>query len=132
MITSTDPISDMLTRIRNGRLVGKSEVNMPHSNTKEAVAKILVSQGFLSGLKASKVDGHKNLSITLCGIGENPKVTHLARISKPGRRVYAQAGEIPTVKRGRGIVVISTSKGMMSGSEAKSKGLGGELICEVY
>lgn len=132
MITTTDPIADMLARIRNAIAVRKSEVSMPHSNAKEAVAKLLKENKFLSDIKVEKAAVGKTLIITINGDGENARITEIARLSKPGRRYYVGASEIPTIKRGRGIVVVSTSKGMMTGADAKKHGVGGELICKVY
>lgn len=132
MMTTTDPIADMLSRIRNAIAVRKHEVQMPHSNAKETIAKLLKQNGFLSDVKVEKAVIGKTLVITINGDGENARITEIARLSKPGRRYYAGAADIPTIKRGRGIVIISTSKGMMTGSEAKKQGIGGELICKVY
>lgn len=129
---STDPIADMLTRVRNAMLVGKNEVEMPYSKLKEQVAKVISDTGFLSDVSASDEDGRKTLRIVIHGAGESPRITEIARVSSPGRRVYVKAGEIPVIRRGRGMVVISTSHGVMSGQEAGAKGLGGELICRVY
>lgn len=132
MMTSTDPIADMLARIRNAIAVRKSEVQMPHSNAKETVARLLKQSGFIADVKVEKADVGKTLVVTINSTGENARITEITRLSKPGRRLYAGATEIPTVKRGRGIVIISTSRGMMVGAEAKKQGVGGELICKVY
>jgi small subunit ribosomal protein S8 len=131
-IVSTDPIADMLTRIRNAINVRKSEVSMPHSNVKEAVATLLKKSGFVTDVKVSDATIGKTLTVIINADHENARITEIVRLSKPGRRYYAGAGEIPVVKRGRGIVIISTSKGMMTGTEAKKQGVGGELICRVY
>jgi small subunit ribosomal protein S8 len=130
-MVSTDPISDMFTRIRNAIAVNKHEVAMPYSKIKEAVAKILASNGFLSDVSVSGEDV-KTLHIVINTENANATITEISRLSKPGRRMYARADKIPTVKRGRGIVIISTSAGVMTGKEAKSKRLGGELIGQVY
>ncbi len=132
VIVSTDPIADMLTRIRNAAAVNKHSVSLPYSKIKETVAKILADNGFLAGVSAEGEGKEKALVVTINGENEAAKITSIARLSRPGRRVYVSADDIPTVKRGRGIVVISTSKGVMAGHEAKAKRLGGELICEVY
>lgn len=134
MITSTDPISDMLTRIRNAIAVRKNVVTMPHSKAKEAVARLLQENGFLNGVSVydAAAGVGKTLTITINGESENAKITEITRLSKPGRRFYTKSKEIPTVKRGRGLVIVSTSKGMMTGVEAKNQGVGGELICKVY
>ncbi len=131
--TSTDPIADMLTRIRNAIAVRKSEVRLPHSNIKEAVANILKESNFVDSVSVEgDKPGFKELHVVINSEGSNARITAIDRLSTPGRRMYTRASEIPTIKRGRGIVVISTSKGLMTGNEAKSKSLGGELICKVY
>lgn len=132
MITSTDPIADMLSRIRNAINVRKNEVSMPHSNVKESVARLLMDNSFLSDVKVTDAPVGKTLTITIHGESENARITEIVRMSTPGRRFYAKAKEIPTVKRGRGLIIVSTSKGMMTGVEAKNQGVGGELICKVY
>jgi small subunit ribosomal protein S8 len=129
---STDPVADMLTRIRNAVAICRPVVIMPHSNIKQKVAEVLKSSNFIDGVEVSGEGGFKTLTITINGSDRNPKITEIDRISKPGRRVYSPASEIPKVKNGRGIIIISTSKGMMSGDDAKRAGLGGELICKVY
>jgi small subunit ribosomal protein S8 len=131
-MVSTDPIADMLTRIRNAIGVRKNEVVLPHSNVKETVAKILADNKFVSAVAVEPGTVQKQLRITINGEFENARITEIARLSRPGRRLYATADKIPVVKGGRGIVVISTSHGMMTGKEAKQKSLGGELICKVY
>lgn len=130
--TSTDPIADMLTRIRNAINVRKHEVNLPHSNVKEAVAKLLQSSNFVDAVKVDGAGKDKSLIVTINAENANARITEIQRLSKPGRRYYVRSQEIPTVKRGRGVVIVSTSKGMMIGSEAKQAGIGGELICKVY
>lgn len=133
-MVSTDPISDMLTRIRNAILVNKTEVTMPYSRLKETVARELVKSKFINKVKVE--DGElphlKKLTVTINEPGTNARITEIERLSKPGRRVYAGADEIPKVKSGRGVVIVSTSRGVMSGTEASKQRLGGELICKVY
>lgn len=128
----TDPIADMLTRIRNASMVNKHEVRMPHSKIKQTVAEVLARNNFIDSIEINGQDGFKTLKIVINKEGSNAKITEIERISKPGRRLYSPASKIPVVKRGRGIVVISTSKGIMTGDEAKKAGLGGELICRIY
>ncbi len=132
MITSTDPIADMLTRLRNAIAVRKSEVVMPHSKAKQAVAQLLKDNGFLSAVRVTDATIGKTLTIVINTEAENARITEITRLSKPGRRYYVGAKEIPVVKRGRGVVIVSTSKGMMTGKEAQTQGVGGELICKVY
>ena len=131
-MVSTDPIADMLTRIRNAILVNKAEVSLPHSKAKETVARILAEEGFLANVAVNDLAGRKNLGIKINEDSASAVITEIARISKPGRRVYVKADKIPVVKRGRGIVIVSTSQGVMTGAMAKNKRLGGELICKVY
>lgn len=132
MITSTDPIADMLSRIRNAIAVRKHEVSMPHSKAKEAVAQLLKTNGFVSTVRVTDAAIGKSLTIMINNESDNARITEITRLSKPGRRYYVGAKEIPVVKRGRGVVIVSTSKGMMTGKEAQAQGVGGELICKVY
>ncbi len=132
MITSTDPISDMLTRIRNAIAVRKNVVSMPHSNVKEAVARLLQTNNFIDRVAVEAATVGKTLTITINDASANARITEISRLSKPGRRFYVGAAEIPVIKRGRGIVIVSTSKGVITGKEAKRQGIGGELICQVY
>jgi len=131
-MVSTDPIADMLTRIRNAINVRKHEVVLPHSNLKQAVAELLKKNGFLSEVKVTDATVGKSMKIVINQEGSNAVITEIVRLSKPGRRAYVGAADIPTVKGGRGIVILSTSKGMMTGAQAKKSGVGGELICKVY
>lgn len=130
--TSTDPIADMLTRIRNAIGVQKNEVSLPHSKIKEAVARSLQANGFLESVSVTDLSVGKQLHIVINPASEHARITEIKRLSKPGRRAYSNAREIPHVKHGRGIVIVSTSKGLMTGTEAKAAGLGGELIASVY
>ena len=131
-ITTTDPIADMLSRIRNAIAVRKHEVTLPHSKVKESVAQLLKANRFVQSVTVDGQGIEKIMTITISTEDSNAKITEIVRLSKPGRRHYAGADNIPTVKRGRGIVIVSTSKGMMTGDEAKKQGIGGELICKVY
>lgn len=131
-MVSTDPIADMLTRIRNAIMVRKSEVSLPHSNNKQAIAQILKSNGFVKDVVVSDARVGKTLKVVINTDHENAKITEIVRLSKPGRRYYVGSNEIPTVKRGRGIVIVSTSKGVMTGAQAREQKVGGELICKVY
>jgi len=133
MITSTDPIADMLTRIRNASAVSKREVAMPYSRLKETVANVLASTNFVDRVEVVEGDnGFKQLKIVINQEDTNSRITSIERISKPGRRVYVGSDKIPSVRQGRGIIVMSTSRGVMTGREAKKEKLGGELICKVY
>lgn len=132
MSTSTDPIADMLSRIRNAIAVRKHQITLPHSNVKESVARLLKDSNFLTDIKVADATVGKSLIVTINDEHENARITEIVRMSKPGRRYYVAAKDIPTVKRGRGVVIISTSKGLMTGDEAKRQKVGGELICKVY
>jgi small subunit ribosomal protein S8 len=132
IVISSDPIADMLTRVRNAIAVNAAVVEMPHSKLKETVAGILASNGFIEKVEAKEDGIRKSLVITINSENDSAKITEIKRMSRPGRRTYVKSPAIPTVKRGRGLVVISTSAGIMTGTEAKAKKLGGELICEVY
>jgi len=129
---STDPIADMLSRIRNAIAVRKTEVVLPHSKMKESVARLLKDSGFIDGVDIGEAQIGRQMTITINGDSSNARITEIVRMSTPGRRVYAKADKIPTVKRGRGLVIVSTSKGLMTGNDAKKQGVGGELICKVY
>lgn len=133
MTMTTDPIADMLTRIRNGLASRKARVLVPHSKLKEAIAGILKDNEFITDFTVETAsDGFKSLIVSLDGDLRNPSLSNLQRISKPGRRVYYSSTDIPLVLGGRGMVIISTSRGVMSGREARKHGLGGELICKVW
>lgn len=129
---STDPIADMLTRIRNAANVGKTEVTLPNSKIKETIARELVKAGYLADVKVEEAKPQARLVITINKAGTNSVITEIKRLSTPGRRVYARASEIPRIKNGRGTVLVSTSKGVMTGQEASKARLGGELILKVY
>jgi small subunit ribosomal protein S8 len=131
-MVSTDPIADMLTRIRNAAGVGKHEVRLPHSKIKETIARELVKTKFLKAVAVEEGTPRKTLVVTINSEGENPKFTEITRMSTPGRRMYANVKSIPRIKNGRGIVLVSTSQGVMSGFEAAKQRLGGEIICKVY
>ncbi len=131
-MVSTDPIADMLTRIRNAIMVNQNEINLPYSSMKERLAKELVKTRFIDGAKSEKVGDFKRLMVTINAPATNARINKIERISKPGRRLYAKADEMPRIMNGRGIVIVSTSQGLMTGNDAKKKRVGGELICKVY
>ncbi|MBD5607698.1 MAG: 30S ribosomal protein S8 [Desulfovibrio sp.] len=124
----TDPIADMLTRIRNAHLALHKEVNVPRSRMKEALADILKREGYVED---TTVDGD-NIVLTLKYMNGKPAISGLKRISSPGRRVYVNSKEIPNVQNGLGICVLSTSSGVMDGKTAKDRKVGGELLCEIW
>jgi len=129
-----DPIADMLTRIRNAIAVSKNEVTLPYSKFKEDLAKILKDCQLIESLKVIQEDKsmYKTIRIEINKEQINPRITKIDRISTPGRRVYARSNKIPKIMNGRGLVIVSTSYGLMTGAEAIKKGIGGELICKVY
>ncbi len=131
-LQSTDPIADLLTRIRNAVMVGKNEITVPSSKIKVTVAEQLKKAGYISGVKVESAKPRDILVVTINKLGENSTINEIKRLSKPGRRVYVSADEIPKVKSGRGIVLVSTSKGVITGSEAVKQRIGGELLLSVY
>lgn len=128
----TDPIADMLTRIRNASLVRKPTTTVPYSKMKEKIAKILVSEGFLAGVKVEGKAPHRQLVISLKYHQSQPAITHIKRISKPGLRQYLRKGQLYPLLSGRGIRILSTSQGIMTDKQARKKGVGGEVLCEVW
>ena len=128
---NTDPIADMLTRIRNAILVNKSDIILPYSLIKEQIAKLLVENNFIDSFKVKKDQNFKYLLITLSSDNQNARISEIKKLSKPGKRIYVPVSRIPKVKQGRGIVIMSTSKGLLTGEEARKNKVGGELICQV-
>ncbi len=131
-MVSTDPIADMLTRIRNALAVRQEEVRMPHSKIKQSVAEILAENKYIVGASVEGEGIEKSLVLRVTGTDASSPITEIKRVSKPGRRVYAKVKDIPTVKQGRGLVIVSTSKGVMTGTEARTQKLGGEVLCQIY
>ncbi|MDR0397683.1 MAG: 30S ribosomal protein S8 [Candidatus Nomurabacteria bacterium] len=129
---STDAIADVITRIRNAIMVGKNEIRAPHSKLKQAVLEQLKQAGYIADVEVEAGKPRDVLHVTINNPGEKAVITEIARVSSPGRRVYVGADEIPKIKSGRGIVLISTSKGVVTGGEAKKQRLGGELLIKVY
>ncbi len=128
----TDPIADMLTRIRNANQMRYKEVEVPASKIKEDIARILKEEGFISDYKIKKNNIQNIIVLTLKYNNKERIITGLKRISKPGLRVYAKSEEIPTVLNGLGIAIVSTSKGVMTGKEAKKESLGGEVLAYIW
>lgn len=131
-LQSTDPIADLLTRIRNASMVGKTEVRVPISKLKKVVAEQLKKAHYLTDVAVEAGKPRDTLVITINKPGENCNITEITRMSKPGRRVYVASSDIPRIKSGRGMVLVSTSKGVMPGHEAVKQRLGGELLLKVY
>src|SRR5664279_3233058 len=131
-LQSTDPIADLLTRIRNAVMVGKNEVRVPASTLKLVVATQLKKHKYLTDVKVEAGKPRDTIVITINKPGENSTINEITRLSKPGRRVYVASSDIPRVKSGRGLILISTSKGVIAGHEAYKQRLGGELLLKVY
>jgi small subunit ribosomal protein S8 len=137
-MSMTDPIADMLTRIRNAMAVGHPTVAMPNSKLKAEIARILKEEGFIGGYEVvdGESPGHKILRLQLRYVGERrfrrPVITGLERVSKPGRRVYSGKSDIPWVLSGMGISIMTTPKGVMTGQRARQLGVGGEILCKVW
>lgn len=128
----TDPISDMLSRIRNASMVRKAEVRIPYSNLKFAVAKILAAEGYVAAVSKTK-DKHDEILVELnYDDAGKSTITQITRVSKPGRRAYSGYKGLPQVLSGHGIAIVSTSQGVMTNKEARKRKLGGEVLCEVY
>lgn len=131
-LQSTDQIADLITRIRNAILVGKTEIRVPTSKLKVAVAEGLKKANFIEDLDIEEAKPRGILHVTINKIGEIARINEIQKVSKPGRRVYTSADKMPKVKSGRGIVLVSTSKGIMTGEEARKNRLGGEILVKVY
>lgn len=129
----TDPVADMLTRIRNANQALHEKVSMPTSKLKEELARILASEGYIDGYEVTGAGATRTLAVTLrYGASRQRVIEGLRRVSSPGRRVYASAGELPRVQGGLGVAVISTSQGLLADREARRRKLGGEIVCEVW
>jgi len=130
-MSMTDPIADMLTRIRNAQQANKTEVSMPSSNVKVSIATVLKDEGYISAHNVAEVDGKAVLSIALKYYDGKPVISSIDRVSRPGLRVYKAAGDLPKIIAGLGIAVISTSQGVMTDRKARALGQGGEVLCAV-
>ncbi len=130
-MTMTDPISDMLTRIRNGQKARKVSVSMPASKQKEAVATVLQDEGYITGFSTEGEGASKSLTVELKYFECVPVFEHIQRASRPGLRVYRGTEDLPKVLGGLGVAIVSTSAGVMSDRQAREKGIGGEVICVV-
>ena len=127
-----DPTSDCLTRIRNGLMRGKKVINAPFSKFKHELVSLLVKEGYLASCEKISLDGKDSLSISLKYINEAPAIREIKRISKPSLRRYSSSSDLPEVKNGLGMYILSTNKGLMSDKDARSQNIGGEVICEVF
>jgi len=128
----TDPLGDMLTRIRNGQQARKDSILTPASKLRARVLDVLQREGYIRGYSEEVLGGQKGLRIELKYFEGQPAIQHLARVSKPGRRVYSGSKELPTVRNGLGITIVSTPKGVLSDAEARTQNVGGEVLAEVF
>ena len=134
----SDPIADMLTRIRNAVMAGHQTVSVPSSKLKASIAKILEQEGFIEGFEQVNIENrpHKNILLKLKYVGERrsrkPVISGIERVSRPGRRVYASRRDIPWVRSGIGVAIVSTPKGVMTGNRARQLGVGGEVLCKIW
>ena len=132
-MSMTDPIADLLTRIRNGIRIHARSVHAPHSSTKKAILEVLKSNGYIREWTSELVDGRATLRVALkYGPDGEDVIRHIQRVSRPGLRIYRGVGDLPEPLNGLGIAVVSTSKGVMTNSDAKKQNLGGEVLCEVW
>lgn len=130
-MSMTDPIADMLTRIRNGLAAGKAEVKMPSSKVKKSIAQVLKDEGYVSDFAVEDIDGKPVLNVSLKYFEGKPVIEMIKRVSRPGLRVYKRRDELPKVQGGLGVAIVSTSQGVMTDRAARKGGHGGEVICYV-
>lgn len=130
-MSMTDPIADMLTRIRNAQLAQKTTVAMPSSKLKVAIANVLREEGYIDDFTVREADGHTQLDIALKYYAGRPVIERLERVSRPGLRVYKGSGDLPRVMNGLGIAIVSTPKGVMTDRKARASNVGGEVLCVV-
>ena len=131
-IQSTDQIADLITRIRNAVKVAKNEILVPTSKLKVQVVDVLAKNGYIAGYEVEEGKPRGILKVKINEDGQNAKINEITKVSKPGQRVYSAADDLPTVKSGRGMIIVSTSKGLMTGREAKKNRLGGEILVKVW
>jgi len=130
-MSMSDPVADMLTRIRNAHMVDKKEVNIPASNLKSAIASVMQQEGYIESFSVDGEAASKTLIIKLKYYDDKPVIDSLERISKPSLRVYVKSTEMPSIMNGLGIVIVSTPKGVMTGQNAAAQNIGGEVLCSV-
>lgn len=130
-MSMTDPIADLLTRIRNGQAARKKQVSMPSSKAKRAIAEVLKDEGYITDYGVSEADGKPVLTIDLKYFQGRPVIESIQRVSRPGLRVYRGKDELPTVRGGLGVAIVSTPRGVMSDRAARAAGHGGEVLCIV-
>ena len=130
-MSMTDPIADMLTRIRNALAAGKTDVSMPMSKQKQAIAQVLKDEGYISDFSATEQDGKPSLTVTLKYYEGKPVIDKIKRVSRPGLRIYKGKDQLPKVMGGLGVAIVSTSAGLMTDRAARKAGYGGEVLCYV-
>src|SRR5574342_1252808 len=130
-MSMTDPIADMLTRIRNAQMVAKTVVEMPSSKLKVSIAQVLKDEGYIDGFAVRENDGKPEIEISLKYYAGRPVIETIERVSSPGLRIYRGRDDIPRVMNGLGIAIVSTSKGLMTDRKARATGIGGEVLCIV-
>ena len=130
-MTMQDPISDMLTRIRNAQMAGHDSVEMPNSKSKRNILKVLEDEGFIGGFVATD-DVKSSLNVALKYHDGAPVIEEIHRVSRPGLRIYKDSGELPNVRGGLGVAIVSTNKGVMTDKKARAAGIGGEVLCTVF
>ncbi len=130
-MSMTDPISDMLTRIRNAQTARKPSVTLPASKQKLAVAKVLEQEGYIASVESETVEGKGTLTLGLKYYQDRPVIERIQRVSRPGLRIFRRADDLPVVQGGLGVAIVSTSRGVMTNVQAKAEGHGGEVLCIV-
>jgi small subunit ribosomal protein S8 len=130
-MSMTDPIADMLTRVRNAQTARKATVSLPASKAKLAIAEVLQSEGYIDGVTVEESDGKRTMTMQLKYFESRPVIERIERVSRPGLRIYASADKLPKVQGGLGIAIISTSKGVLSDRQARTENQGGEVLCIV-
>lgn len=130
-MSMSDPIADMLTRIRNGQMVEKATVKMPSSNVKKAIAQVLKDEGYIDGFQVHENGGLPEIEVALRYYAGRPVIEKIERVSRPGLRIYKGRDDLPRVMNGLGVAIVSTSQGVMTDRKARSLGVGGEVLCVV-
>lgn len=128
----TDPIADMIIRVKNAFMANRAEVSIPHSKVKEAIAKILEAEGYVESFEVEPTKPQKTINVKLKYVGKIPAITEVRRMSKPGRRVYSTVKDIPKSLGGYGVTIVSTSKGVVTDADARKMNVGGEVLCQIW
>ncbi|NCN87646.1 MAG: 30S ribosomal protein S8 [Candidatus Pacebacteria bacterium] len=128
----TDPIADMIIRVKNAFMANKAEVSIPHSKVKVAIAKILEAEGYVESFEVEPTKPQQTINVKLKYVGKIPAITEVRRLSKPGRRVYSTVKDIPRALGGYGVTIVSTSRGVITGSQARKMNVGGEVLCQIW